>query len=45
MSITVRLIQEIHDDRVSAEQVREWFFYLISGLDRSHAPALRQPSS
>lgn len=45
MSITVRLIHEIHDDHVSAEQVREWFFYLISGLDRSHAPSFRQPSS
>jgi hypothetical protein len=45
MSITVRLIHEIHDDHVSAEQVREWFFYLISGLDRSHAPSFRKPSS
>jgi hypothetical protein len=45
MSITVRLIHEIHDDHVSAEQVREWFFYLISGLNRSHAPSFRKPSS
>jgi hypothetical protein len=45
ISINVKLIHEIHDDRVSAEQVREWFFYLISGLDRSHVPSFRQPSS
>jgi hypothetical protein len=45
MTVTVRLIHEIHDDRISADQVREWFFYLISGLDRSHAPSFRQPSS
>jgi len=45
ISINVKLIHEIHDDRVSAEQVRKWFFYLISGLNRSHAPSFRQPSS
>jgi len=45
VSITVKLIHEVRDDHVSAQQVREWFFYLISGLDRSHAPSFPQTSS
>jgi hypothetical protein len=45
ITVNVKLIHEIHDDRISAEQVREWFFYLISGLNRSHAPSFRQASS
>jgi hypothetical protein len=38
ITITNKLVQEIHEDTVSPEQVRKWFFYLLSGLDRSYAP-------
>jgi hypothetical protein len=39
VTITVKLVHEFQDIRVSVEQVREWFMYLVSGLDRSHAPS------
>jgi hypothetical protein len=45
MTVTVKLLHEISDEQISAEQVREWFFYLISGFDRTHAPNLRQRAS
>jgi hypothetical protein len=45
MSITVKLIHELQNDRVSADEVRQWFFYLISGFDRSYTPKFRQPPS
>lgn len=39
INITVRLVHEFHEIRFSVEQVREWFKYLVSGLDRSHMPS------
>jgi hypothetical protein len=45
MTVTVKLCHEVEGDQVSAEHVREWFFYLISGFDRAHAPSLHQRAS
>jgi hypothetical protein len=39
VSITVRLVHEFQEIRVSIEQVREWFKYLVSRLDRSYMPS------
>jgi len=39
VTITVKLTHEFHDISVSVEQVREWFKYLVSGMDRSHVPS------
>ena len=39
VTITVKLTHEFQEIRVSVEQVREWFKYLVSGLDRSHMPS------
>jgi len=39
VTITVKLTYEFHDISVSVEQVREWFKYLVSGMDRSHVPS------
>ena len=39
VTITVKLMHEFQDIRVSVEQVREWFKYLVSGMDRSHMPS------
>jgi hypothetical protein len=39
VTITVKLVHEFQDIRVSVEQVREWFKYLVSGLDRSYTPS------
>jgi hypothetical protein len=36
---SVRLVHEFEDINVSVEQVREWFKYLVSGLDRGYIPA------
>jgi hypothetical protein len=38
VTINVKLVHEFQDVRVSVEQVRDWFKYLISGMDRSHTP-------
>jgi len=39
VTITVKLTHEFPDISVSVEQVREWFKYLVSGMDRSHVPS------
>jgi len=39
VTITVNLVHEFHEINVSIEQVREWFKYLISGLDRTYMPS------
>jgi hypothetical protein len=39
VTINVKLVREIKDAPITAEQVREWFFYLISGLNSSHTPS------
>jgi hypothetical protein len=39
VTITVKLVHEFQDVRVSVEQVREWFKYLASAMDRSHMPS------
>jgi hypothetical protein len=41
VTITVKLVHEFQEVRVSAEQVRVWFKYLISGLDRSYMPSFK----
>lgn len=38
VTINVKLVQEVQDVQVTAEQVREWFMYLMSGLDRWYTP-------
>jgi hypothetical protein len=38
ITINVKLVHEFKDLRISAEQVRQWFMYMISGFDRSHTP-------
>ena len=39
VTITVKLAHEFQDISVSAEQVREWFMYLVSCMDRSRMPS------
>ena len=39
VTINVKLVHEFREVRVSAEQVREWFMYLVSGMNRSHMPS------
>jgi hypothetical protein len=39
VTITVKLVHEFRDVRASVEQVRQWFKYLVSGMDRSHIPS------
>jgi hypothetical protein len=39
VTMNVKLVHEFDNLRVSAEQVREWFMYLVSGMDRSHTPS------
>ncbi len=39
VTITVKLVHEFQEFHVSVEQVREWFKYLVSGLDRSYIPS------
>lgn len=39
VTINVKLVHEFQDLGVSVEQVREWFKYLISGLNRSRTPS------
>jgi hypothetical protein len=39
VTITVKLVHEFRDIRVAPEQVREWFMYLVSSMDRSHTPS------
>jgi hypothetical protein len=39
VTINVKLVHEFQDVCVSVEQVREWFKYLVSGMDRSHMPS------
>lgn len=39
VTITVKLVHEFQELHVSVEQVREWFKYLVSGLDRSYIPS------
>jgi hypothetical protein len=45
MSIAVKQVYELQDDHISAAQVRRWFFYLISGFDRSYAPTFGPPAA
>jgi hypothetical protein len=39
VTINVKLTHEFQDVCVPVEQVREWFKYLVSGLDHSHTPS------
>jgi hypothetical protein len=39
VTINVKLSHEFQGVCVSVEQVREWFKYLVSGMDRSHMPS------
>jgi hypothetical protein len=39
VTITIKLTHEFQDVSVSVEQVREWFKYLVSGMERSHMPS------
>jgi hypothetical protein len=39
VTLTVKLVHEFQDIRVSVEQVRGWFKYLLSGMDRSYRPS------
>jgi hypothetical protein len=37
--INVRLVHEFQDPSVPVEQVRKWFMYLVSGMERSYMPS------
>ena len=39
VTITVKLVHEFQDISVSPQQVREWFMYLVSCMDRSRTPS------
>jgi len=39
VTITIKLVHEFQDISISPEQVREWFMYLISCMDRSRTPS------
>jgi hypothetical protein len=39
VTINVKLVHEFPEVHFTAAQVRQWFMYLISGLDRSHSPS------
>ena len=39
VTITIKLVHEFQDISVSVEQVREWFMYLVSCMDRSRTPS------
>jgi hypothetical protein len=39
VTITVKLVHEFQDISVSIEQVRNWFIYLVSGMDRLRTPS------
>jgi hypothetical protein len=39
VTINVKLIHEFQEIDASIEQVREWFKYLVSGLDRAYIPS------
>jgi hypothetical protein len=43
VTITVKMTHEFQEEHLSVgmEQVRGWFLYLISGMERSHAPSFR----
>jgi hypothetical protein len=40
VTITISLVHEFQEIRVSVEQVRDWFKYLVSRLDSSYMPSL-----
>ena len=39
ITTSIKLVHEFQDISVSVEQVREWFKYLISGMEHSHKPS------
>lgn len=39
VTVNIKLVHEFQDLRVSAEQVRRWFMYLVSGMDCSYTPS------
>jgi hypothetical protein len=39
VTVNVKLVHEFQEIRVAAQQVREWFMYLVSGMDRSRTPS------
>jgi len=39
VTVTIKLVHEFKEINVSIEQVREWFKYLISRLDRAYMPS------
>ena len=39
VTITLKLVHEFQEVHVSPEQVREWFIYLVSCMDRSRTPS------
>jgi hypothetical protein len=43
VTITIKLVHEFQKGAIAVEmeQVRQWFLYLISGMDRSRAPSFR----
>jgi hypothetical protein len=41
VTITIKLVHEFQEVHASAYQVREWFKYLISGLDRNYIPSFK----
>jgi hypothetical protein len=43
LSVVIKYRGLIYDELVSDEEVKRWFFYLLSGLHRSHRPSLKSP--
>jgi hypothetical protein len=39
VTINIKAVHEFENVYVSVGQIREWFKYLVSGLDRSHMPS------
>jgi hypothetical protein len=39
ITTNIKLVHEFRDINVSVQQVRQWFIYLISGMEHSHAPS------
>jgi hypothetical protein len=43
VSVNIRFTREFDEDEVSGEEIKRWFYYLLSGLDRSYFPLLSTP--
>ena len=42
LTVDIKLAGEIQEETISERQVQKWFFYLLSGLNRSYMPTLKR---